>query len=271
MARQVLAFGALAALLLLFAWIMHLVLLSQIAPMMHPPVSRTGFVIRCLKNGEGSPFSGFAPAVWFWVALLCVGVAADFYVKNNDRALVGSFSQPRGVSMGATPALEQEWDGFDLHTSTAGTQEGRQFRVWIRRHSGSRIRPTLNVDIECAFSGMLSIRRRGLRFFLLPPIGSSIDTQDPGLDSLISLQADDDDAVLAWIRKPAVKNRIIDLFQSKGVDLLTLEDTAGGRVLRAAYLRLFSERAVIQQTAPAMLAEISALAGSCESMASATS
>src|SRR3954467_15358610 len=79
MARQVLAFGALAVLLLLFAWIMHLVLLSQFAPMMHPPVSRTGFVIRCLKNGEGSPFSGFAPAVWFWVALLCVGVAADFY------------------------------------------------------------------------------------------------------------------------------------------------------------------------------------------------
>jgi hypothetical protein len=163
--------------------------------------------------------------------------------------------------------MRQTHEGFVYRTSTWGIHEGRRFNVWIRRVSGGRTRPRLNVDVECAYQGILNIRRKGLRFFLLSPVGASFETNDPELERMISVQADDADAVLAWLRRPEVRNGIIDLFQSKGVDLLTLEDTADGRVLRASYSRLFSERAVIQQTASAVVAELVVLARSCESMA----
>jgi hypothetical protein len=267
MARQVLAFGALAVVLLLAVWVMHVMALSEFAPMMHPPLSRTEFVVRSLEHGEGSPFAGLGAALWFWFALLGVATVCDFYVKTSDRALVGSFADALGRNMDGAPPLRQTWEGFICRTATSGIHEGRRSNVWIRRGPGGRTRPRLNVDVECGYQGVLSVRRRGLRFFMLSPIGPSFETNDPELDRMISLQADDADAVLGWIRKPEVRNRIIDLFESKGVDLLTVEDTADGRVLRAVYSRLFSERAEIQQTAPAVLAEIAALASSCESMA----
>ena len=219
--KMVLLFGLLA-----FA----LLLLVQVLPL------EFFYVLPVSARAPGSLFSGLAPALRFWVALLAIALVHDYVVSQSDRTVVRPFASAlRPETPSEEDSVTQVSDGSILSTSTSGSVSGRMASVTFRDAAGSRTnRPTLRVDVSCSCSWTLDIRRNSLVARLLGRAGAVVATGDRELDALVVVQADDADAVRAWIREPAVRNRILSLFQEHKVDSISVRD--GGSVLRAEFV-----------------------------------
>jgi len=264
MTRQLLVFLALAFLLLTAAWVAHIVMLSNFAPLMHPPMTRGAFIAYALLHGEGSPFPTLKPFFVPVAGLFCIVAVLDQWITRRDRELVSSFAEHLKLAPEPERGVQQQWRANSLLTTCFGRYAGRQVSIALcNLISGRTAAAELNVDLECACPWTLEIRKRSFVTTLLAEMGAELKTGDAELDRITVIQADDTEAVLAWLRNADVRNRVIDLIQDKGADLIAARQTDDGRVLRLNY-QLRGKRGLILANAGGALGELSSLAASAE-------
>jgi len=175
-------------------------------------------------------FEGLGPVAWFWIALLAVAALRDFLVSRRDRNAV----KPFAAVLNADPvndSVDQVSDLSVMSTSTSGSVGNRLASVTLRDSTGRTTRHVLRVDVSCKCSWLLEIHRNTLAARLLGRAGAVVATGDPELDAAIVVQADDVSAVRRWLKEPAVRSRLLSLFQQHQAESVSLRDE--GSVLRA--------------------------------------
>ncbi len=196
------------------------------------------YLLPVSSRAPGSFFEGLGPAVRFWLAFLAIALVRDYVVSRRDRRIVRPFAtvlnpEPRPEDDSVT----QVSDGDVLSTSTSGSVSGRLASVTFRDVAGSRQGgggTVLRMDVSCNCPWVLEIRRNSLAARLLARAGAVVATGDQELDAAVVVQADDAEAVRDWLREPAVRHRVLSLFQQYKVESVSLRD--GGSLLTAEFV-----------------------------------
>ena len=169
-------------------------------------------------------FEGLEPAVWFWFVLLAVAVVFDFVGYRLSRQLVRPFASAMHVGQPSdTEPVVQVSEARALSTSTSGRVGDRLVTVTLRT-TMSRTGPTFRVTVACNCPLVLEIHHRNLVTSLLGLAGAVVATGDPDLDAVITIQADDEQALRRWLAQPTVRQNVLQLFEQHKVGSLSLFD-----------------------------------------------
>ena len=192
------------------------------------------YVLPVSAPAPGSVFEGLGAAVRLWMGLLAIALVRDSVVSRRDRSIVRPFAkilkpQPRP----GDDSVIQVSDETVLSTSTSGSVSDRMASVTFR-DAATRTPNVLRVDVSCNCPWVLEIRRKSLAARLLGLAGAVVATGDPDLDAAVVVQADDAEAVRDWLREPAVRSRVLSLFQQHKVDSVSARDA--GSVLTAEFV-----------------------------------
>jgi hypothetical protein len=192
------------------------------------------YLLPVSARAPGSVFGGLGPAVRFWLGLLAIALVRDYVVSRRDRSIVRPFARVLNPQpLRADDSVTQVSDESVLSTSTSGSVGDRMASVTFR-DTATRTPNVLRVDVSCNCSWVLEIRRNTLAARLLGLAGAVVATGDSDLDAAVVVQADDAEAVRDWLREPAVRSRVLSLFQQYKVQSVSLRD--GGSVLTAEFV-----------------------------------
>jgi hypothetical protein len=201
--------------------------------------------------------------IYFWMAVLALVIALDFFLERRHLNTISSFSPL--FDGGEQPEIAQGWDGTTLITSISGHYRGRLIGAKICAYYLQRSsRVSVTIALACNWPWAFEVERRTIGVRIMGAFGEVRTLGDPELDEELAISGDAPSALRRWLSRPETRQLVRRLTVEHYAELTTGTQSLSVPSLQGSYSPYHS---YYRPHFPAVLEILSALAASLEQKA----